>query len=206
MGKDRPRQSDSGVVAVDGSWISSSYILRRTPMGAEFSDARRFSVLDNPEDHSTLFRHSATTLQQFLRQELPHCRVILNPARWVDYFIDEQGAIQSVSSWEQNDHFRTDPRVTPLERVFSDRVKCDLLCIDEEPIFADVQHKWGRPPDQYVEYFYTTFTEKLFVLVNLPLSSSSFRTQSMPMRCSDPDVLTFRETYGMNVSFFSRST
>ena len=188
-----------GVIAVDGSWISSTYILKRTPMAAKFSVARHLDVQNDPDEYFALFRQSARKLQQFLTRELPNCQVILNQARLAEYFIDEEGAVQSYSPWEQSMYFRANLRLDPLEKIFAEEVRCDLLRIDDVPIFADVRHIPGRSVDHYVKYFYTRFAEKMALLMNMPFSTSPVREPRSLANGGDANNLAFRELGGRSV-------
>ena len=174
-----------GVIEADGSWISSTYILTRTPMHERFSASRHLDIFNDPDEYIALFRQSAKRLQEFLARELPDCKVILNQARWAEYFVDEHGNVHSYSPWEQNSYLRYNFRVDLLEKIFTEEVRCDVLRIDEVPIFADVQHIWGRSADHYVRYFYTSFTRKLGELMHP--SSCPTPVQSLNAQTCDSD-------------------
>lgn len=185
--------SYGGVIALDGSWISSTYILTRTPMHEEFSVARHLDILNDPDEYKTLFRKAAKRLQDFLTRELPDCKVVLNQARWAEYFIDEHGTVQSYSPWEQNAYFQYNLRLDALEKIFTEEVSCDLLRVDEVPIFADVQHIWGRSADHYIRYFYTSFIEKLRGLMNRSSSSPPVQNPIAETSESGRDDMISRE-------------
>ncbi|MEI8180073.1 DUF6270 domain-containing protein [Aestuariivirga sp.] len=156
---------DGGVLAVDGSWITSNYILARSPMASRFASARHFNAMDDPEVYFQLFRDAARKLNAFLRSELPHCQVILNRARWAEYYMDETEQLKSYPPWEQNTYFRANRRLDELERIFAEEVKCQPLTVGDIQIFADTQHIWGHSPDHFVKYFYTRFAQNLWNLI-----------------------------------------
>lgn len=153
--------SRKGSISVGDSWISDSYILSRSPMAAKFEFERRVNPIRDPELYSEYFDHAVQLLNSFLRSNLPDCRIILHQARWSEYFIDEQGVLQSYEPQRQRAFFRANMRIEILESIFASQIECQRIRIDDVPIFADSRHIWGPASDHYVRYYYTEFAEKL---------------------------------------------
>ena len=154
-----------GILAVNGSWVTSNYILERSPMAAKLKSARHLNVLDDPETYLMLFRSAARKLGDFMRREIPDCQIILNRARWAEFHVDENGQLASYDPWEQNMYFRANLRLDNLEKIFMEEIECQLLTVDDVPIFADDRHIWGPSADHYVKHFYGSFARSLSALI-----------------------------------------
>lgn len=153
--------SRRGVIALDGSWVTSNYILRRSAMPQEIKSLPDVTSHTKPERYFALFREAAGRLAMFLRESLPDCRVVLHEARWCEYFIDEDGILQSYAPHEQKHYFLSNLRLAVLEEIFRQQVPCDRIRVDSVPYFADSRHIWGPAPDHYIKPYYAEFTEQL---------------------------------------------
>lgn len=157
--------SRRGVIALNGSWISSTYILRRSALPEEVKSLPDVSVLREPERYYEHFRDAAKRFGAFLRDKLPACKIILHQARWSEFFLDEDGVLTSYPPHEQLMYFRANQRLVTLERIFREEVPCASIRVDDIPIFADSRHIWGPAPDHYVKHYYAEFTEQLRKLI-----------------------------------------
>lgn len=159
------RDSRNGAKAVGDSWITPNYILKRSAMAQQLESARTVDPVTQPAIYFELFRHSVQVLNAFFRERIPRCRIILNAVRWAEYFVDEDGRLQAYAPWDQNGYFRSNLRLETLEKIFTEEVSCEMIRIDEVPIFADIQHIWGPAPDHFVRYYDTAFGERLRALI-----------------------------------------
>lgn len=159
------RDSRNGATALGGSWVTPNYILKRSGMSRQMANARNVNPVAAPEEYFGLFRHAAQLLGAFFRERIPHCRIILNAARWAEYVIDEDGHLRSYAPWDQNSYFVCNLRLAELEHIFVEEVPCEVIRVDDVPIFADIQHIWGPAPDHFVRYYDTAFGKKLRALV-----------------------------------------
>lgn len=157
-----------GVIAVGDSWITNSYILHRCDLPPEFRDGRRLNIMDEPDAYLALFRKAARRLGEFMRRELPDCRIVLNQVRWAEYFVDEEDELRSYPPLEQMSSFQANNRMNALEATFGEEVPCERIMVDDVPIFADERHIWGPSPDHFVRAFYTGFAHKLGELLARP--------------------------------------
>jgi hypothetical protein len=160
------RDSRNGAMSFGGTWITPNHILKRSPMALQTVGATTLSPVTEPDAYFELFAQSARTLSAFFRERIPRCRIVLNKVRWAEYFIDEEGNLQSYRPWDQNSYFISNLRLDPLEKIFAKEVVCDSIKIDDVPIFADIQHIWGPAPDHFVRYFDSAFGEKLRALIS----------------------------------------
>lgn len=154
-----------GVIAVGDSWITNSYILHRCDPPPEVKNGRHLNIMDEPDAYLAQFRDAARRLGEFLRRELPDCRIVLNQARWAEYFLDGEGELRSYPPFEQLSNFRVNFRLNLLEAVFLEEVPCERIVVDDVPIFADERHIWGASPDHYAKVFYTGFAKKLGAII-----------------------------------------
>lgn len=159
------RDSRNGATALGDSWVTPNYILKRSAMAQQMAAARNLNPVAEPAAYFELFRQSVRMLKAFFQERIPHCRIVLNAARWAEYFIDEEGRLRSYPAWDQNSYFVCNLRLAELESIFIDEVPCETIRVDEVPIFADIQHIWGPAPDHYVRYYDTAFGKKLRALV-----------------------------------------
>lgn len=159
------RDSRNGAKAIGDSWITPNYILKRSAMAQQLESARTVNPVTEPDTYFALFSHAVQVLGRFFRERIPRCRIILNAARWAEYYVDEEGRLQAYAPWDQNSYYRSNLRLDTLEKIFTEEVSCDKITVDEVPIFADIQHIWGPAPDHFVRYYDTAFGEKLRALV-----------------------------------------
>lgn len=157
--------SRRGVIAMADSWISSTYILRRSNMPDEVKSLKDLSPIHEPEQYYSLFRDAAARLNLFCKQHLPDCRVVLHQARWSEFFVDENGVLQSYPPYEQRTYFRSNLRLMTLEKIFREEVPCRNICVDDIPIIADARHIWGPSADHYIKAYYHNFTDQLRALI-----------------------------------------
>lgn len=157
--------SRRGVIALDGSWITSGYILRRSGMPDEVKHLKDLSPIYDPDRYYRLFRDAAARLNLFLKEYLPNCQVVLHQARWAEFFVDEHNALRSYPPNEQRTYFRSNLRLMALERIFIEEVSCRRICVDDVPVFADSCHIWGPAADHYVKAYYRCFTDQLRMLI-----------------------------------------
>ncbi len=160
------RDSRNGAMSFGGSWITPNYILKRSAMAPQTAGATTLTPVVEPDAYFELFSQSSRTLNAFFRERIPHCRIVLNKVRWAEYFIDEDGTLQSYRPWDQNSYFVSNLRLDTLEKLFAEEVTCESIKIDEVPIFADLQHIWGPAPDHFVRYYDVAFGEKLRALMS----------------------------------------
>lgn len=152
--------SRRGVIPVGSSWVTRTSRLERSPTGARVS-VERFTAVRQPQAYYPLFRQSARKLNDFLQSSLGGCQVILNQARWAEYFVDDDGELQSYKPKVQNDYFVSNLRLQELEEIFAEEVPCHRLQVDDIPAFADNRHIWGVGPEHYIKAYYTSFIEQL---------------------------------------------
>lgn len=157
--------SRRGVIPVGSSWVTRTSRLERSPMGARIS-AEKFTAVRQPAAYLPLFRQSTRKLSDFLRVNLTGCKVILNQARWAEYFVDDEGELQSYKPRAQNDYFVSNLRLSDLEEIFAEEVPCHRLEVDDVPTFADSRHIWGVGPEHYIKAYYGSFIEKLRNILN----------------------------------------
>ncbi len=154
-----------GVISVGGSWITNSYILQRCSLPREVQNGRYLNVMDDEDEYMALFRQSTIRFREFMVRTLPNCRIVLNQARWAEYFIDDRGELNSYPPLEQLSNFRANLRLKLLEDCFTDEIDCERISVDDIPIFADDQHIWGASPDHFARIYYTRFAERLGMLI-----------------------------------------
>lgn len=157
--------SRKGSIAVGDTWISDSYILSRSPMADRFKLEKRVNPIQEPKIYFELFFRAVQILKDFLKRNLPNCTIILHQARWAEYYIDEDGVLQSYEPQRQRAFFRANMRLETLESMFASEVECQRIRIDDVPIFADSRHIWGPAADHYVRYYYTEFADRLRTLL-----------------------------------------
>jgi hypothetical protein len=156
--------SRRGVIPIGNSWVSRTSRLERSPMRDRIS-SQRFTAVNNPEAYYSLFRQSAAKLFHFLQEHLPGCQIILNHARWAEYYVDDDGELQSYKAKLQNEYFVSNLRLQDLERIFGEEVPCKHLVVDDVPTFADSRHIWGVGPEHYIKAHYASFIEELRTLL-----------------------------------------
>jgi hypothetical protein len=154
-----------GVISVGDSWITNSYILQRCSLPQEVKNGRYLNVMDHEDEYMAVFRESIMKFREFMIRNLPNCRVVLNQARWAEYFIDATGELNSYPPLEQLSSFRANLRLKLLEDCFADEIACERISVDDVPIFADDQHIWGAANDHFARVYYTRFAEKLGMLI-----------------------------------------
>lgn len=152
--------SRRGVIPVGSSWITRTSRLERSPTGERVS-SERFNAVRQPQAYYPLFRQAAQKLNDYLQANLRGCKVILNQARWAEYYVDEEGELQSYKPKIQNDYFVSNLRLRELEDIFAAEVPCHRLQVDEVPAFADSRHIWGVGPEHYIKAYYSAFIERL---------------------------------------------
>lgn len=157
--------SRRGVIAIDGSWVTNSYIFRRSALPEELKSLPQLSCNTEPELYFELFREAARRFALFVREKLPACKMILHQARWSEYFVDEDGNLRSYPPYEQLTNFRSNLRLMSLERIFCEEVPCETIRVDDIPIFADSRHIWGAAPDHYIKPYYASFVEQMRKLI-----------------------------------------
>lgn len=163
-----------GVISTGDSWITNNYILQRCDLPPEIKNGRYLNVMDEPDEYLVHFRAAARTLDEFMRRELPDCRIVLNQARWAEYFLDEEGELRSYPPLKQMSSMRANSRLDTLDAVFMEEVSCDRMVIDDVPIFADERHIWGASPDHFARVYYTSFAKKLgAVIAGVPRSDDA---------------------------------
>lgn len=159
--------SQRGVISIDGSWITSTYILHRSTLPEELKSIPELSCREEPERYFGLFREAARNFALFVRNKLPACTIILHQARWSEYFVDEAGDLRAYPPWEQQRYFRSNLRLISLESIFREEVPCKCIRVDDLPIFADSRHVWGPAPDHFIKPYYADFIEQLRNLVTV---------------------------------------
>ena len=157
--------SRRGVIALNDSWITSGYILRRSGAPEEVKRLKDLSPIYNPDQYYRLFRDAAARFNLFMRKHLPRCQVVLHQARWAEFFVDDGGVLRSYPPNEQRTYFRANLRLMTLERIFLEEVSCNRLSVDDIPIFADSRHIWGPAADHYVKAYYHCFADQHRVLI-----------------------------------------
>lgn len=160
--------SRRGVIALDGSWISSTYLLRRSALPEAVKTLPDVSVISEPERYYALFRDAARKFSKFMSESLPACRIVLHQARWSEFFLDEDGVLRSYPHSEQRNYHRANLRLISLERIFREEVTCASIRVDDIPTFADSRHIWGPAPDHYIKPYYAEFTDQLRKLIAEP--------------------------------------
>ena len=150
-----------GVISVGDSWITNSYILQRCNLPSEVRDGKYLNVMDDPDAYIALFRQSARAFGEFMKRELPRCRMVINQARWAEYFLDAKGELISYPPLKQLSSFQANARLELLENTLAKEIACDRIAVDDIPAFADEQHIWGPSPDHFTRVFYTSFADKL---------------------------------------------
>ena len=99
-------------------------------------------------------------LNQFCKQHLPETKIILNKARAVEYYVDENGETHSFNNptidiinkrWEMLDYLF-------MQIAGSTAKEINAMNID---LKADINHPWGLAPVHYSKTFYNTFLSLL---------------------------------------------
>lgn len=150
-----------GVIAMDGSWVTNSYIINRSQLAAGLEAVRRLNALEDLEAYLVPFTESLRRFAVFLNTELPRCRVILHKARWAEYFVDKDDAVHPFEPKLQMSCFAANIRMPRLEAAFEREIPCDVISIDAASIVADARHIWGLAPVHYRKDYYRSFTEQL---------------------------------------------
>ena len=180
--------SRRGVIAVGDSWISRTFRIERTPMREVFAAEKLFTAAKQPEAYYKVFREAAKKLDTYLKANLPDCKIILNRARWSEYFVDDKGELKSYPAWVQNDYFVANLRLEALERIFKEEVRCDEISVQEVPVFADSRHIWGAASEHYIKPYYAGFSDRLGQITAQveQAQRSAAEIQPPPMQAQSP--------------------
>lgn len=157
--------SRRGVIPVGDSFVTRNFRVEGSPNGSSLASGNYFTPMEAPDAYYEIFRQAAKRLKVFLDEKLPRCKVILNRARWSEYFVDEHDHLRSYPPNLQNEYWIANRRLETLEKIALEELQCASISIDEIPIFADDRHIFGPASEHYIKSFYTLFVDKLRAIV-----------------------------------------
>lgn len=157
--------SRRGVYEFEGGLVTNSYLLRKSSFKAVCAAKKTLNPVSDESRYMQAFVRALEFLSTFLKDNLPSCQVILNAARWAEYYLDEDGYIQPYASRRQVGYFVGNIRIRALEAEFRRAIPCQVISIKEVPIMADAQHIWGPNPLHYHKAYYSAFLEELRSLI-----------------------------------------
>ncbi|CAM3728901.1 DUF6270 domain-containing protein [Mesobacillus zeae] len=155
-----------GVFKLGNSFVThNTWKLPATTFYKELGSIEKINGIDHKQQFLQIWKESANRLMEFLMNLLPNAKIILNKARFVDFYIDgeevkrlsESGRMYSVDVDKYNNLWNT------LDDHILSRYHIDSIPFPDSQ-FADFHHPWGPFYVHYTKKYYRSFFENLQVI------------------------------------------
>lgn len=162
-----------GVGKIGDSYITNKkWLFQKTTQFKKFEVEEEFQIFFNEsERYLQLWRNGIKALFNFLNNNVPHCKVVINKARFIDEYIDrESGEIRTISKSGKHKYINV-PVYNKWWAALDNYVikNYDVRVIDyENKIYKSIEeHPWGMFYCHYNMEFYQDFSRKfLGIIVN----------------------------------------
>ncbi|AEP88497.1 DUF6270 domain-containing protein [Bacillus spizizenii] len=159
-----------GIRELEGSTITNKrWLFSKTTLYKTFKEGEPLSLLEDFTHYFERWKESIKNLFDFLNQNLPNCKVVVNKARFSDVYYDEiSGSYKYLSKTTKVKQINTSLYNEIWDRLDNYVIKNhDVQFIDYEDKYylLDPMHKWGLFYLHYVNEFYLDFTSKFLSII-----------------------------------------
>ncbi|MBU8752341.1 DUF6270 domain-containing protein [Priestia megaterium] len=153
-----------GCIAIGDSFVTNNYWkLGKTSYFKNLEKPKAFTLQKNFEGYMDIWRKSVDKLFLFLKTNLPHCKVIINQARFTDRYYDKEHNIQTIASpldvekgnnyWDQ------------LDQYILDHFDVATINLTDRQFLSVENHPWGPFHVHFEMDYYQEFLQKLHEIV-----------------------------------------
>lgn len=123
-----------------------------------------FSLIDNTNDYFSLWVDSVTKFMDFVKNNVPNCKVILHKPRFVNRYLDADGSLKTL---DRIDYQSYNQIWDLLDEYFLKNFKCDYIGLDPQKYLITTEHPlWDLWYLHYEEGYYHDFLRELNKIVN----------------------------------------
>ena len=162
-----------GVVDLgDGKFITNNLKLDQTAFFKNLEDYEILTIFNNFEKYFKIWINACDLFFNFLKNNCPSIKVILNTNRHVFKVLKSNGSIVESNTFQEHcDKFNKYRDI--LDEYILRNYDVDVLFFDEN-IFADENHIWGNYSLHYEPFYYQDMTNQLNEIIKRDKSGIKF--------------------------------
>ncbi|MDA1580245.1 DUF6270 domain-containing protein [Bacillus cereus] len=159
-----------GVQRIGESFITNKkWLFSKTNQYKELDKGEELQLFKQPTEFFELWKKGIEFLFDLLQEKVPNCKVIINKARFVDEYIDQNsGEIKSISKSGKHKQINVslyNKWWETLDNYVINRYKVYSIDYGEAVYRAVEDHPWGMFYVHYNQEFYHDFTRKLMGII-----------------------------------------
>ena len=148
-----------GIICFNNDIISYNPDLELTDYYKQIGEFIHLRILDTPNEYFEMWSKSCDLFFNFLKNNCPNIKVILNNAKPFDKFLNDDGSVRTDINYTKHCKVVV-PHLNKLNRYIEE--KYDVKSINYENIYyLDENHMWGKGPEHYNRKFYQDFLDKI---------------------------------------------
>jgi Family of unknown function (DUF6270) len=160
-----------GIQEIGDSYITNKkWLWQQTSLYEKLDKRDEFKIFaENKERYFPLWKNGISTLFSFLKEELPDCKVIINKARFVDNYLNQEtGEMRSISGDKKKSYINIEVYNKwwdALDNYVINNYQTSYLEYDMNRYYAVEDHPWGLFYVHYNNEFYQDFTRQLLGII-----------------------------------------
>jgi hypothetical protein len=162
-----------GVIPFGGSYVTKSYMLRKSPLFAELKARGILTPQVNQQPYLDEFAAAVKLLQRFMKHRLPQCQVILHKTRYATSVIDKAGIVRKLGEQSMAVFGPANQQLPVLEELFQQHLPCDVIALTDETWHGDERHMWGMGGMHLERGYYERFNIELAKILARGVQSES---------------------------------
>jgi Family of unknown function (DUF6270) len=187
-----------GVQRIGNSYITNKkWLFKKTNLYPKLDTREEFQVFfEEKERYLKMWKAGVKKLFAFLEKNVPNCKVIVNKARFVDEYLDEEsGKLFSISGSGKHKYINV-PVYNKWWNALDNHVikNYDVRVLDygNKHYYSVEDHPWGRFYLHYNNSFYQDFTRKLLhiILEDVEEETKELKRQ-LQVKKKRPKLLSF---------------
>jgi hypothetical protein len=160
-----------GVQRIGNSYITNKkWLFKKTSLYPSLNVKEEFQIFfKEKERYLKMWKAGVKKLFDFLNKNVPHCQVIINKARFVDEYLDQEtGELKSISGSGKHKYINVpvyNKWWDGLDNHVIKNYNVKVLDYENKYYYSVEDHPWGRFYLHYNNSFYQDFTRKLLRII-----------------------------------------
>lgn len=155
-----------GVLSYKNTLITNNFWdLPSTQFYKNLESKETLDMFNSPDKYFNLWKKCCNDFFNYMNQNYPSVKIILNKVKMVDHVLKEDG-----SKYIDNNFTDRAERINPILNKFEDYIEenfnVDVIDVFDDSVYADESHIWGVAPVHYNKNYYNKVYQRIKEIVN----------------------------------------
>lgn len=183
---------DYGIIELnDGTYITKNLGIEKTKFYKNLENKRILTLPTNTEEYYKLWTKHCNLFFEFLEENCPNTKVILNPNRHVCNILEPDGTVSFCDKFKKQCEIYN-PYRNLLDEYIIKNFDVEVLFFNEK-LLIDRNHYWGCFSLHYIPEYYTNMTQQLNNIIKRnKLNNPEFKYLNNELRQIKREYLLFK--------------